>query len=113
MKPDKKPKLIGLDKECVALIKAINLQPGIITTDSCCGHGNEPFRIWFRAARLRALPNLLYWFDGCHCGHCHWRIIAKTDCVMCPVFFMIEGPMGKQAYAEAAHIARLIERGNV
>jgi hypothetical protein len=36
------------DPEVVPLCQAMNALPGIKTTESCCGHGKEPFRIWFK-----------------------------------------------------------------
>ncbi len=98
---------IDMDKECVNLCKTLNKLQGIKTVSSCCGHGKNEFLIWFRADSLENLPRLLYWFDSCHCGFYHWRIIAKTDCGMSPVSFMIEGPVG--AYNEAEEIAKLID----
>jgi len=37
-----------MDPEVVDLCKAINSLPGLITTESCCGHGESTFRIWFK-----------------------------------------------------------------
>jgi hypothetical protein len=37
-----------IDKACEALVAALNLLPGVETTECCCGHGKEPFRIWLR-----------------------------------------------------------------
>jgi hypothetical protein len=38
-----------LDKECLDLCVALNRLDGIRTTSSCCGHGKDPYMIWFRA----------------------------------------------------------------
>jgi hypothetical protein len=98
-----------LDKECVKLIEAMNTMPGIRTFESCCGHGDYPFRIWFFAESLEVLPELLYWFDGCHCGVYGWEIIASTDCSMAPARFRVESTeMGCIAYEEADEIADMI-----
>jgi len=96
------------DPECEDLILSLNEIPGIETTCSCCGHGEQPFRIWFVADSLAALPNVAYWFDSRHCGCPGWRVVAQTDCLKGPVSFMIEGPVGKQAYEDAQKIAELI-----
>ena len=53
-----------MDPESVALCDAINSVPGLFTTESCCGHGKHPFKIFFKVRRLSALPWLLYWADG-------------------------------------------------
>ena len=97
----------GVDKECVDLCMALNYLPGISTIESCCGHGERPYHIWFTTKYLRSLPRLLYWFARCHCGFYGWKIIVRTDCAMSPVTFMIEGPTG--AYEESYHIAKLIK----
>lgn len=100
----------NMDPECVALCDAMNLIPGIRTYESCCGHGQSPFWIWFDVKSLDHLPNLLYWFDPCHCGFHGWRVIVGTDCAKSPVHFYVEGPVG--AFKEANEIARLITKDN-
>lgn len=99
----------ALDPECVDLCVAINKLPKIQTFESCCGHGNTPYRIYFAAKSLKSLPALLYWFDGCHCGFYGWKVYAHTDCGMSPVSFIIEGPVGSEAFVQSKEIARLIE----
>lgn len=37
-----------MDPEVVDLCKVINALPGVITSESCCGHGETPYRIWFK-----------------------------------------------------------------
>lgn len=49
-----------MDSECIALCRAMNRFPGIKTHDSCCGHGEKPFSVWFTATSLTVLPPLLY-----------------------------------------------------
>ena len=97
-----------MDSECISLCKAINPFRGIETVESCCGHGERPFHIWFLADNLEVLPPLLYWFAHCHCGFWGWQVIVRTDCAMRPVSFLIEGPTGSPAYAQADQIADLI-----
>lgn len=97
-----------MDKECVILCEAINKIKGIRTVESCCGHGETPYHIWFTAERLDCLPNLLYWFAGCHCGYSGWAIKATTDCAKSPVIFCIEGPEGEIAYEQSKEIAKFI-----
>lgn len=97
-----------VDKECVRLCKVINQIPGIYSRESCCGHGEHPYHIWFSTDSLEALPNLLYWFDGCHCGFYEWYVKVRTDCGKSPAIFYIEGPVG--AYDEADKIAEIIEK---
>lgn len=97
-----------IDQECVKLCEAMNAVPGIHTYESCCGHGRYNYHIWFTTDDLECLPDLLYWFDGCHCGYCGWKVIVHTGCGKSPVMFMVEGPIGGQAYMQSEEIARLI-----
>jgi hypothetical protein len=97
-----------MDKECVALCAAMNRMKGIRTTSSCCGHGKNPYRIYFQPRSLAALPPLLFWFDGCHCGFYGWTVVVYTDCSAGGPFFLVEGPTGPEAYAEAESIASLL-----
>ena len=94
----------GIDIECVALCEVMNKFPGIETNNSCCGHGEKPFRIYFHVSDLKDLPSLLYWFDGCHTFY-GWKVSVHTDCGMSPVYFVVEGPIGEMAYVQANRIA--------
>lgn len=96
----------SMDPECVPLCDAMNQVPGIRTHESCSGHGKTPFRVYFTAESLAALPRLLYYFAGCHCGFSDWRVRVKTDCAMSPAVFIAEGPVA--AYSEAHRIAELL-----
>lgn len=98
----------GYDVECVELIDAMNSVPGITTGESCCGHGDTEFRIWFTVDDHDSLPPLLYWFAACHSG-VYWPVMVKTDCAMSPAVFYVESiSRGPAAYEEAAVIARAI-----
>lgn len=95
----------NLDPECRALCEAMNALPGIQTVESCCGHGKGPFRIWFTASSLKALPRLVYYTVPCHVGFL-WRCGVTTDCGMSPVLFLLESvEVGDVAYKEAGEIA--------
>ena len=98
-----------MDAECLQLCDAMNLVPGIETRLSCCGHGEHPYRIWFVAECLEALPELLMWFHHLNCGYDGWKVIAIPDCFGCSVLFMVEGPIGEEAYKQADEIAKHIE----
>ena len=100
-----------IDPECISLCQTLNRLPGISTSNSSCGHGEKPYRVWFHAKRLRDLPYLLWHLDVCHCGEYGWTVRAITDCGMSPVFLMIEGPVGEQAYKGAERIVKLFEDG--
>ncbi len=98
-----------LDPQCLDLCTAMNKLPGIRTTDSCCGHGKSPYRVFFMPESLKVLPPLLFHVDSCHVKCQGWRVIVYTDCSMCPAHFMLEGPVGEQAYEDSKAIARAIE----
>lgn len=99
-----------MDKECIELCDAINELKGILTANSCCGHGNDPYRIWLKTSDLKALPDLLYWFDKCHIGYDGWHMEIYTDCAKSYPTLMIEGPIGEQAYKESIEIAKFIRK---
>lgn len=46
-----------LDPECRRLCTAINRLPRIGTYESCCGHGQRPFWVWFRVGDTKVHPN--------------------------------------------------------
>lgn len=100
-----------MDPEVVELVEAMNLLPGITTTESCCGHGEHPFRIWFTLADLQALPPLLYYLAACHSGIYGWRCEVTTDCGMGPAsFYVTSTEKGEEAYQEAGVIADLLRK---
>jgi hypothetical protein len=92
----------GIDIECVALCEAMNKFPGIKTFESCCGHGTDPYRVFFDAIDLHALTQIVYYFDSCYCGFYGWSVVVKTN------YNMILGPSGAEAYEQAAKIAQIM-----
>lgn len=98
--------MTDIDPECRDLVLAINKMPGIFTTSSCCGHGKNPYRIFFRINDQVYLPRFLYYTDPCHVKLSKdWKVIVSTDCGMSPISFMLEGPLGEKAYEESKRIA--------
>jgi len=93
-----------LDPECLDLCTAINeCVPGVVTVESCCGHGERPFAIWVHADSLDSLPPLLYFLDDCHTGLPGWSMTVYTDCGGGQAFLRIDGPAG--AFEAADKIA--------
>ena len=43
----------GMDSEVVALCDALNRIPGFETVESCCGHGDRTFCVWFLCHDVR------------------------------------------------------------
>ncbi len=102
--------VVGVDKELVRLVKAINKFPGIATIECCSGHGEKEPAIWFFPTSIKALPPLLYWFDRCHSG-CYWPVHIYTDCSADHVTWMVEARVkGEEAYQEADKIAECMEK---
>ena len=57
----KKLKYDGLmDEECIDLCDAMNSLPGIVTINSCCGHGLNPYSIFFRVTNSKEGLFFLY-----------------------------------------------------
>jgi hypothetical protein len=92
---------LWLDKEVVPLVVALNAMKGVVTVESCCGHGKDPFYIWFYAESVdtvRPLFELVSTRRG-------WRIIFQ-DYIFC-----LKGPKGERAYRESEQLAAAIVRG--
>ena len=100
----------NMDRECVTLCDAINRIPGVVTIESCCGHGRTTYRIFFRLEHeergLDYLPILLYYIRACHVGF-EWECHVWTDCDMSPAIFILESrEKGEVAYQQSYQIAR-------
>lgn len=83
----------NMDPECVPLCDALNALPGIVTTESCCGHGEYPHRIFFNAETVESLlPIVLAAY------HNEWFVEADTAIRVSDladiVYFMLQGPVG-------------------
>lgn len=101
-----------MDKECIRLCDAMNRFPGIMTHDSCCGHGKKEMGIYFIVTghHKKDLPPILYYFDKCHTGVPGWRVEANTDCAMDGVSLSASSEsIGEKAYEEADKIAECME----
>lgn len=91
----------NLDPECIKICTALNELPGIRTFESCCGHGEHGFWIWFEITDPKALGLLT--LSRCLCNRYGrvlagdvkgWRaVLDHFD--LCPrLCFLLEGPMG-------------------
>jgi hypothetical protein len=64
-----------MDKECVDLCDTLNSMKGIKTVESCCGHNDRPYRIFFKCYDLSALRFLQSCIDNRYWGYGdEWRI---------------------------------------
>lgn len=102
--------IYGIDGECIPICEAMNKFKGIATTESCCGHGKTPFHIFFKTSSLKELPALLYCVDYATTGLREWRVLVMTDSTICPAYFLLEGPIGRQAYLESLSLARKMNK---
>jgi hypothetical protein len=48
-----------MDFECVKICDALNTLPGIETFESCCGHAQGPFMVFFSAESIECLRPIL------------------------------------------------------
>lgn len=99
-----------MDHECVPLCDALNALPGVRTVESCCGHIDQPFRVWFRVeqgAEDAFLPLLVRSLGS------GWLLKKNAGCYeRTHMDFMLEGPKGFFGYGQAALLAdRLQGRG--
>lgn len=107
----------GLDEEVIPLCTAMNALPGIITKESCSGHGKEPAIIFFNVEDgkqdglffLTRCVDVRYW----KYGH-RWTISLSVGDTyengQLPTFFLLRSAdVGKEAYEQ---MADLIENMN-
>ena len=107
----------NMDIECRPLCDVLNSIPGITTISSCCGHGKDPFTIFFHAREVLDL----YWIarqlshnygNFCRLG---WRLEPMVEDIShegrCRnngdvAFLLHSGDVkGPQAYAQADQLA--------
>ena len=68
---------LDIDYEIVELIKYINMFDGIETVESCCGHGEMPCQIWFKADSLEYVTRFIYKYLY---RNPNWRVVINpTD----------------------------------
>ena len=99
------------DREVAPLCRVINDLPGLLTTESCCGHGTRPFRIWFRVSEdeQRGLFLLARSVDRRYFKHGHeWSItvsISDSPTSPLPLSFLLESnTRGEEAYKQAQEL---------
>ena len=80
MKENEENKYDGkMDKECIPLCDALNSLPDVETTESCCGHCKDRFRIFFNCIDTYSLSVIVRSFDRRYSGtHLEWKIELTT-----------------------------------
>lgn len=66
-----------VDCECVSICNTLNRLPDVETFESCSGHGEHPFSVWFKCANIDTLSRLgravnKNYSDG------NWEIVVDT-----------------------------------
>lgn len=102
-----------VDPECISVIKAINAVPGLATTGSCCGHGRQPFEVWFKLTDTKKIHNLqviAFATDRRYCCPVGWHAELVTYEMRrgLPHFLLTSEAKGEQAYKEAEKVAECI-----
>ena len=92
-----------MDAECILICDALNALPGIKTSESCCGHGERPHRIFFTSVLIEHLMPILRAADSSA-----WHV--EVDCAVSTstgfadiAIFMLEGPIGPADIAGGAN----------
>lgn len=108
-----------MDKEVVALCDAINALPALHTIESCCGHGEDVFSIWFKCdgTSMDGLFFLTRCVDRRYFQHGHsWSIELEVGDLIqdgiLPTYFLLQSGnlwsgdkiMGEEAYKQAEHL---------
>ena len=103
-----------IDPEVVPLCNALNRMKGVRTFESCCGHGNRVFVIWFTVSSMITLGRLAFGLYGSHSSHeASWTIWVdqptdgRTD--FQPTFCFQSQSFGKAAYKQVNEIAEMLE----
>jgi len=96
-----------MDPECIKICTALNELPGIRTFESCCGHGEHGFWIWFEVTApiekgLLTLSRCLYNKQGRVPTDLTqgWRAVLYHLDRCTKICFLLEGPVGDYAGAD-------------
>lgn len=97
-----------MDRECLEVCDAINLVDGLETKESCCGHGNTKFYVFFSfdTANARCAYPVLRANDPRYGGP-NWSILASSTDLpeSCFELALESHHKGEQAYKQAKIIA--------
>ncbi len=80
MELNEKPAIVlpdDMDDECIALCNLLNRIPGVRTSESCCGHGKSPFRLWFRCTDITVIARLARCVDRNYSDGL-WEVVAEN-----------------------------------
>lgn len=66
-----------VDCECVSLCNTLNRLPDVETYESCSGHGENPFSVWFKCTNIDTLSRLGRAVDKNYSDG-NWEIVLDT-----------------------------------
>lgn len=101
----------GVDQEIKELCHALNCIPGIKTFESCCGHGNDPIRIWFRTENIESLKEIAQFTDKRYAKDSDddfTCVVEFSDRTMLPVFCLQSKGVGENSYKNGRALAKSI-----
>ena len=71
LEPNEQP----IDYEIRELIEYMNRVDGIRSVNSCCGHGEMPCQIWFKADNIECVTRFIHKYLYCNPN---WRIVLSV-----------------------------------
>lgn len=99
----------GMDEECISLCDAMNAVNGIVTSESCSGHGREGLQVWFKTTSFKGLFFVTRCIDKRYFKHDWNYTVSVGDMIIdgiLPISFLISSnSVGEAAYKEAEDLA--------
>lgn len=68
---------VDVDCECVSICNTLNRLPDVETFESCSGHGEHPFSVWFKCTNIDTLSRLGRAVDKNYSDG-NWEIVLDT-----------------------------------
>ena len=88
-----------VDKECVKLCNVLNRLPGVYTWESCCGHLEHPYWIWFKCNNIGSLSRLGRSVNKNY-SNGKWEIVVETNDTSPYGFFWLRTKEAFKTYEE-------------
>lgn len=108
----------SIDKECKLLCDALNLLPGVETSESCCGHKTNNYRIWFKCNDPKVLAYLARFMSHNYYNY-EWAKDADGNSIQAwkiklewtdtnPPCYCLESPYYPNLFTDSVMLARSI-----
>ena len=85
----------NMDLECIPICEALNALPGVQTTESCCGHGQYRFTVFFSCTSFETLKRIARAIESSS-----WHVEAVYHNGSETLGFVLEGAVGHPEYTE-------------